>query len=188
MFPEGPTLETDAPAQPRARAGPRLLVGGAAGGGLTSVAVAAQAILEAYIPKLMPALEAEQVPMVASGLVAGAGIVIGAAWAVLGPVIARKLTATMGALVAILSLGCAFGVGPVGVAFGQAAVCRGPATTYYSVITGDVEAEHCEGGYVMGGPLSDAGARTIEGGARIARRGAAAVLGLPSPPAQEVTP
>lgn len=59
-----------------------------------------------------------------------------------------------------LLVGCAFGAGPIGFAFGQASICRGPATTVYSA-TGELLSETCEGGYVAGGPVSDSAGRAI---------------------------
>ncbi len=48
-------------------------IGGAVGGSLTTVAVGAQAVFEAYLPAWLPALPLEDVPLVAAGIVVALG-------------------------------------------------------------------------------------------------------------------
>lgn len=78
-------------------------------------------------------------------------------------------------------LGCAGQVGPVAWAFGQSSVCRGPAESYYSVATGALEAESCQGGYVSGGPVSEPAGRALGVVGRGLVRAGAALGGLPEP-------
>jgi len=95
----------------------------------------------------------------------------------------NQLLATVAA--SLLLAGCALQAGPVGFAFGQAAICRGSdgrgAETYYGALSGEVEVEVCPGGYVSGGAISEPATRALGTLGRATVR-AGQALGAPVPP------
>lgn len=88
--------------------------------------------------------------------------------------------------VLVYAVGCAGQVGPVAWAFGQSSVCRGPAESFYSSATGELEAERCEGGYVAGGALSGAATGALEAVGEPLMRVGAGLSGVPVPSREPV--
>jgi hypothetical protein len=102
-------LEVDPVAPGRGRAARTVIgagVGGVSAGSIAAVTLAAQAVLEAYLPVLLTRLEADQVAIVAAGAVTGAGMVLGALWGLLAPAVRRALGTAALLLLVLLLPGC----------------------------------------------------------------------------------
>jgi hypothetical protein len=88
-------LETDPPATAGRGRAARAVIGAGVGsvgaGSIAAVTLAAQAVLEAYLPVLLTRLDPGQVPIVAAGAVAGLGMVIGALWGLVAPAVVRSV-------------------------------------------------------------------------------------------------
>jgi hypothetical protein len=173
--PFGPALEVDAP--PAGRSPASRVVRGAMGtGGITAVALAAQAVLEAYLPVWLTRLEPAQVPIVAAGVVAGLGILVGGVWGLVSPAVQRTLGTVALLFVVVPLSGCIARVGPVVLGVGAVESCSGAYS--YSEDRG----WRCEGEYVAGAAISEQGTRVVGGAVDVARGAAGAVLGIPAPP------